>query len=273
MSIEQSYLEVKDIIMFHGHIVGQMNLAISRSMQARLEHLAHLFEQPPIKFSKLHDVSEMREDCQQRVEAKLAQPAKNTGEILGGDEEHVEVPEDFGALLEGTSIELHEYDESRSRQQRVVEQLPEMRSYRSKQRNILKVDRIMAWIESINSELLWIDGNNLLRRHDFNASFTVPILILGESNCESHLILRHFCGECHSNARTGYRTMIQSLLRQIFKQHPKIWKSKTVLLTRELVSDIYQLWSLFVDCLRDVKVECIFIMVDSIDFLDTKRVK
>jgi hypothetical protein len=257
--------------MFHGHVVGQMNLAVSRSILAGLEHLAHLFEQPPVKFSKLHDVSEMADDCRQRVEARLAQPAKNTEEIPGGDEEHVEVPEDFDALLECVFIELQEYDESRSRQQRVVEQLPEMRPYRSKQRNILKVDRVMAWIESTKSELLWIDGNNLLRRHDFNASFAVPLLILGESVCESYLILRHFCGECHSDARTGYRTLIQSLLRQIFKQHPKIWKNKATLLTRRLVSDINQLWSLFVDCLRDVKAECIFIVIDSIDFLGTKR--
>ena len=49
----------------------------------------------------------------------------------------------------------------------MVEQLPQMRQHRSKQKNILKIGKVMAWIEASNSELLWIDGNNMIRRHDF----------------------------------------------------------------------------------------------------------
>jgi hypothetical protein len=122
-------------------------------------------------------------------------------------------------------VKLQEYGEDRSRQQRVLEQLPEMRPHRSKQRNILKVDRVMSWIESPKSELLWIDGNNRLRRYDFNASFADPLLILGQSNRERYFILRHFCGDSYSEPRTGYRTLIQALLRQIFKQYPKLLES------------------------------------------------
>jgi hypothetical protein len=261
---------VKDIVTFHGHVVGQMNLAVSQQILVGLQHLAHLFEQPPVKFSKASDVSEMADDCRQRVEARLEQPTKGGQELLEHDQEPKEDLEDFDALLEGVFVELQEYDESRSQQQRVLEQLPEMRPHRSKQRNILKLDRVMAWIESTKSELLWIDGNNLLRRHDFNASFTDPLLNLGQSNCERYLILRHFCGDSYSEPRTGYRTLIQALIRQIFKQRPDVWKSKAALLTRERAGDIHKLWGLFVECLREVQVECIFIVIDSIDYLDPK---
>ncbi|KAG4436031.1 hypothetical protein IFR05_008463, partial [Cadophora sp. M221] len=171
--------------------------------------------------------------CRQRVEALLDQPSRSTLRLSDCDlNDHTELG-DFDALLEGVFLELQEYDEGRSRQQRVLEQLPEMRPHRSKQRNLLKVDRMISWIESTKSELLWIDGNNLLRRHDFNASFADPLLILGQSNCERYLILRHFCGENYAEPGTGYRTLIQSLLRQIFKQYPEIFKSKAALLTRE----------------------------------------
>lgn len=170
--------------MFHGHLVGQMNLAVSQQILVGVQQLAHLFEHPPVKFSKVSDVSEMADDCRQRVEAMLEQPTKSTGDMS----DHREDPEDLDVLLHRVFLELQEYDESRSQQQRIVEQLPEMRQHRTKQRNILKVDRVMAWIESTKSELLWIDGNNLLRRHDFHASFTVPLLILGESICETYLI-------------------------------------------------------------------------------------
>jgi hypothetical protein len=257
--------------MFHGHIIGQMNLAVSQQILVGLQHLAHLFGQPPVKFSKATDVSEMSDDCRQRVEARLEQPNKGTREISDRDHDHsVEPEEDFDSLLEEVFVELQEYDEGRSQQQRVLEQLPEMRPHRSKQRNILKVDRVMSWIESAKSELLWIDGNNLLRRHDFNASFADPLLILGQSNCDRYLILRHFCGDSYSEPRTGYRTLIQALLRQIFKQCPELLKSKAALLTRENVADIHKLWSLFVECLREVQVECAFIVIDSIDYLDPK---
>lgn len=256
--------------MFHGHVVGKMNLAVSQRILVSLQHLAHLFEQPPVKFSKASDVSEMADDCRQRVEAKLEQPTKEARELLEHDQEPKEDVEDFEALLEGIFVELQEYDESCNQQQRVLEQLPEMRPHRSKQRNILKVDRIMAWIESTKSQLILIDGNNLLRRHDFNASFVDPLLNLGQSNCERYFILRHFCGDSYSEPRTGYHTLIQALIRQIFKSRPDLWKSKAPLLTRERVGDIHKLWSLFVECLREVQVECIFVVIDSIDYLDAK---
>ena len=128
----------------------------------------------------------------------------------------------------------------------------------------------MAWVESAKSELLWINGNNVLRRHDFNASFAVPLLLLGESNCESYLVLRHFCEDSYSGIRTGYRTLIQTLLRQLFRQRPEMVKSKAALLTRDRVDDMEGLWSFFVDCLREIQVQCIFIVIDSIDFLETK---
>jgi len=148
-----------------------------------------------------------------------------------------------------------------------------MQRHRYVQQNLLEVDRVIAWVESSKSELLWIDGNNMIRQHDFNTLFADPLLNLGESNCESYLVLRHFCGDRYSVTRTSYRTLIQSLLSQIFKHRPKVWKNKAGLLTnREPVDDINRLWDPFVDCLRDVQVDCIFIVINSIDFLKQKEV-
>ena len=49
-------------------------------------------------------------------------------------------------------------------------------------------------------------------------------------------------------------------------------KSKAGLLTRDYVDDITKLWSLFVECLKEVQVQCIFIVIDGIDYLENSAV-
>lgn len=85
--------------------------------------------------------------------------------------------------------------------------------------------------------------------------------------------LRHFCGDNYSDTQTGYHTLIQALLRQVFKQRPDIWKSKAPFLTRERARDIRKLWNLFVDCLREAQVECIFVVIDSVDQLSPESLE
>ena len=158
-SIDQTYLEVKDIVQFCGHVEGHVALVTSQQTLATVQHLKNLLERL-VNMSKPQDIVEMACDCRQRVEARLQQPARDTLERVTQDKKENEATDDLETLLEGVIVELQDCDEDCARQQCVLEQLPEMRSYRSKQRNILKVDRVMTWVEFTRSQLLWINGNN-----------------------------------------------------------------------------------------------------------------
>jgi hypothetical protein len=59
-------------------------------------------------------------------------------------------------------VELSEFDEASTQYERVIEELPEMRPHRSKKKNMWKTDKVMDWLESDKSQMLWIDGNNVL---------------------------------------------------------------------------------------------------------------
>lgn len=74
--------------------------------------------------------------------------------------------------------ELHEHQEDFARTQRATEELPEMRSFRTERRNFTKADIALAWAESLRSDIIWIDGYQLLTRADFNACFAFPLLQL-----------------------------------------------------------------------------------------------
>jgi hypothetical protein len=164
--------------------------------------------------------------------------------------------------------ELRAYHLDLSLRERMTEQAPEMRGHRSKLRNMLKIDKVMDWVQSDTSQLLWIDANEVLRRLDFNMLFAAPILLIGESNYESTLILRHICGE-HESLNI-YNLLVQALLYQIFEQNPHIFKRKRAAITRECSSDLSALWDLFLDCLGEVNADCTFIIIDGIDALKTR---
>jgi hypothetical protein len=112
---------------------------------------------------------------------------------------------------------------------------------------------------------LWIDGNNILRRSNFVASFAVPLMIDGESNYDSILLLRHFCGETGSNKKNSCKALLQSLLLQLLKQRPTYYERKRSAISRDCTKRIDQLWLFLVNCFREVKAQCTFIIIDSID--------
>lgn len=179
-------------------------------------------------------------------------------------------PEDLATLRDEIFLELRDYHLDISRQERVIVQGPEMREYRSKVRNMMKIEKFMDWVHSETSQLLWIDVNGFLRRSDFNVFFAAPILIIGESNYDSTLILRHFCIENGSYAARSHSLLVQALLYQIFQQHAQIFKRKRELLTRERIANFSALWSLFLECLGEVDAHCTFIIIDGIDALKVR---
>ena len=142
-----------------------------------------------------------------------------------------------------------------------------MREHRSEQRNLSKTDQVIAWLESDSSQLLWIDGNDLLRKSELSLCFVSPLVILGESKYESLLILRHSCGDSGSKPVSPYRLLVQALLYQIFEQHPGIFMQKKASLTPNLAANVAGLWHLFLSCVKDAKVDCTFIFIDEIDRL------
>jgi hypothetical protein len=179
----------------------------------------------------------------------------------------------FDHLLQQVFVELRDFDEANNRRREAMEQLPEMREHRSKNRNMLRAENIMQWIESEKSQLLWIDGNGVLGRSDFNSLFAVPLLILGENTFESVLVLRHFCGDGLAVKTNNYRTLVQALIFQIFKQRPRIFKEKVGALNRKKTSNLLKLWDLFLECVREVNADCTFIIIDSIDYLQDGEVR
>jgi hypothetical protein len=176
-------------------------------------------------------------------------------------------------FLQKIFVELHAFDEENNRRQEAVEQLPEMREHRSKKRNMLRAENIMQWLESEKSELLWIDGSGILSRSEFNSLFALPLLILGENTFESVLLLRHFCGDRITVHTNNYRTLLQSLLYQVFKQRPKLFEDQLASMTRKHASDLLHLWNVFVKCLKEVNADCTFIIIDSIDCLQSGEVR
>ena len=178
-------------------------------------------------------------------------------------------PEDLTALRDEIFPELRGYHLDVSRRESVIEQSPEMREHRSKVRNILKIDKFLDWVQSLASQLLWIDANGILGRSDFNIFFAAPILIIGESNHESTLVLRHICDENSPSELKSYSVLVQALLYQIFQQRPQVLRRRRASLTRECTSDVTALWSLFLECLDEANPPCTFIIIDGIDALKT----
>lgn len=174
---------------------------------------------------------------------------------------------DLASLCDDFFLELRDLRLDISRREKAIEQSSDMRSHRWRQKNLLRTDEFMAWANSESSQLLWVNGDNVLRRTEFNISFAAPLLVLGESNHETVLILRHFCGDQASHKANRYQTLLQALLHQLFQQYPHVWKSRKASLTRKLSSDIAALWGLFLDCLKDVNADCTFIVIDNIDVL------
>ena len=148
-----------------------------------------------------------------------------------------------------------------------IEQASEMRGHRSKRKNITRIEGVMDWIESETSRLLWINGHNVLRRSVFTMSFATPLLVLGESNYETTLVLRHFCGDDLASGPQGYRVLVQALLYQILQQDSKVFDGKKSALTKEATNTLTTLWDLLLDCLAEVNADCIFIIIENIDVL------
>lgn len=135
------------------------------------------------------------------------------------------------------------------------------------EKNITRIKGVMDWIESETSQLLWINGHNVLRRSVFTMSIATPLLVLGESVYETTLVLRHFCGDDLASGPQDHRILVQALLYQVLQQNPKVFEGKKSALTREATHTLITLWDLLLDCLAEVNADCTIIIIENIDVL------
>ena len=167
--------------------------------------------------------------------------------------------------------DLRELEETLHESEILTEQLPEMESYRQKKHSLLKLERVMTWLESDRSELLWVNGNHVLRRSDWNTSFALPLLIDGRERYPSVIILRYFCEDLGSSRKNNCRTLMQALIFEVLEKHPGILTDQGLAFTKERFTNasksVSKLWALFFDCLLEVQSQCTFIIIDSIDHL------
>ena len=174
---------------------------------------------------------------------------------------------DAKSFLDDLFVEIRELRQDPARREMAIEQTSEMRGHRSKQKIITRIEGVMDWVESKTSKMLWINGHNVLRRSIFNMSFAMPLLVLGESNYATTLVLRHFCGDGLASGPQDYRILVQALLYQILQQNPKVLDGKKSALTREATNTLTTLWDLLLDCLAEVNADCTFIIIENIDVL------
>ncbi|KAK0624591.1 hypothetical protein B0T17DRAFT_245674 [Bombardia bombarda] len=276
--INQALLEANDIAQFHGLITTHANLMVSQETlavvrknetgimqtQARVERLLSQVEAITIYFSKKKDMQETANLVQQQAMEMLENPFQDQSKPLASEDSrsHSQSQPNSGAgatetnpeedpvdrLRQDIFVELQDHLEHLGARKRAVEQFPDMGPHRSKQRNLLRSEKFMDWVESQTSQLLWVDANHVVSRPDFNASFAIPLLLVGESKYESVVVLRHFIAETGTTKR--HHALVQSLLLQIFEQNPTVYQKKRGSITREDSSNLERLWNIFKDCMQ-----------------------
>lgn len=177
--------------------------------------------------------------------------------------------EDFDSWQNTLFPELRESSEKASRQQRANEELPNMREYRSKRKSFEKSEIAMAWAESRKSEILWINGNEVLSREDFNASFVCPLMLVGESRFDTVIKLQHFCEE-RSSGTDSYVIMMQDLVAQVIRQHSSISSQQRAAITRQRTSTTEGLWDLLLELISGTDTSCTFLLIGGIDHIVTR---
>ncbi|KAL3427787.1 AAA family protein [Phlyctema vagabunda] len=289
-SIEQAFVTIREIAQYQGLITTHANLILSRENLAAsnriiksqekisviVEEIKEKVNAITVTFAKRSDVQETAALLHQRVEEELDQIAfadETLGNGLATESPRGHFSEIGGPdeLLGEIFTELRDFTEASSKHMEAIKELPEMKAHRSKQKNMLRTEKVMAWIEADTSQILNIDGCGFLRRVDFNTLFTIPILVLSGNNHESVLVLRHFCGDPQSLRTNSYRTLVQALLFQLLQQNPSLYKKNRASFSRGQASDMKQLWELLISFIKEVKATCTFIIIDGIDALESEH--
>ncbi|RDW67382.1 uncharacterized protein DSM5745_09248 [Aspergillus mulundensis] len=281
-AIGQTFVDIKDIAQFHGLLAGQVNLEVSQrtlalmerqgeksdTNTALLEDVLSQLHAISIQFTKEEDIRETASLVRQHVDQVQDDPTLSRSKVEPTEDKTDEHQSTMLDQLGGIFADLKNYNEETQRRKIAIEEAPGMQNHRSTQRNLLRSEKVLSWIESDVSQLLWVEGNNVLRRSDFNACFAIPLLVMGEGSFESTLVLRHFCGDSGMARRPS--TLVQALLYQVIERNPSILQKRKHAFTSESAPTTQNLWKLLVECLEIVSAQCTFIIIDSFDHLDAE---
>ncbi|UKZ82480.1 hypothetical protein TrVFT333_010269 [Trichoderma virens FT-333] len=139
--------------------------------------------------------------------------------------------DEIDALLRREFVEFHEVNEAAKRHRRLIDQLPEMPTHRPRNQNLLRAEKIIRLQFAVCRPPLIFSGNSF-----------EPVLVLG-----------HFCGDSLSGKSNNFRTLVQALFVQMFKQRPQLFGRKLASLTRECASDVSELWKQFIEGLQEAR--------------------
>ncbi|KAL1877958.1 hypothetical protein Daus18300_002312 [Diaporthe australafricana] len=280
-SIDQTLANIKDVAQYCGILQGHAssimihkNLVLLQQHSVKVEKVLELVEELSSKMNVQSVIFKKKEHIRQAESALSQSTAERLNEpaIDGRENRPKDVPpattdsDDIDSLDDLLFSELQESEKHTTRDQRAREELPEMKAHRSERKNFTKSEMALAWAESHRSEILWVDGYQLLSRANFNASFVFPLLQLVESSFESVITLRHFCQVRHDRS-DPYLIMMQDLVSQLLRQNPSVAQRTKASMTRDMTSSTEGLWTLFSDLLEKIKAQCVFLVVGGIDSL------
>ncbi|KAL1629126.1 hypothetical protein SLS56_005569 [Neofusicoccum ribis] len=266
--IEQTFQDIKETAQYHGLVSTHINTDLSERI---LSIVTEMFDEVrTVRFNKKEDIDQAAANIRQRLDENLDNPTKEEFpdgvarvEPGAGDFYSQTVPNSLAQDLDELFPALRAAREESERRARAIEEHPDMREHRAAKRNLLRSEKFLSWLDSETSTLLWLDGNRLLSRLQLNSLFTSPLLLFGESNFGSIVVLRHSCAESASTEK--YLTLVQSLVAQFLEQYPEIHQRKRGILVKERTTSMNSLWEVFVELLESVNAACFFIIIDSID--------
>ncbi|GKZ38850.1 hypothetical protein AbraIFM66950_011373, partial [Aspergillus brasiliensis] len=279
--IGQTFVVIERIAQLHGLLavhanleVGQEALALIKSQcrkvdanNVMLENVLSQLHAISVQFTKEKDIRETASLVREHVDQRQDDPRRSqcTTSVSISDSTDNFQP-NLLDQLGGLFAHLKTYNEETLREKHAIEETSEMRSHRSTQRNLLRSEKVLSWIETDVSQILWVEGNNVLQRSVFNASFAIPLLVMGEGSYESTLVLRHFCGDIGMARKPS--TLVQALLYQVIERNPDLLRKRKDIFTQEKALNTQAFWGLLLECLDDVKPDCTFIIIDSFDNLE-----
>ncbi|KAM0796207.1 hypothetical protein BDR22DRAFT_893540 [Usnea florida] len=140
--------------------------------------------------------------------------------------------------------------------------------------NLHQREEVRAWIESIQSELLWIDGFAKVGSLDWTTNFCLEVEDAAKP-IKTITVLSYYCsGQANTTLSSRPETILQSFIFQLISRHRQMFTwiaCREFCLTRfrfqEARESSTKLWALFYDCLRIAGPECLYVTLDNIDVL------
>ncbi|KAJ4420878.1 hypothetical protein N0V82_004057 [Gnomoniopsis sp. IMI 355080] len=299
-AIESILSKIKDVAQYiglaEGHttmVVSQETLVLlrnnmqeSQETKALVQSLRVQLDAISIRFSKAKSVQQTADSLAQLVEERLAEPTMDAAGIPETREAEdtfessntTSPPYDAAAYSPTMNTpgrldsrqdilfsELQESHEEASRMQRANDELPNMREYRAQRKSFKNSEMAITWAESRRSEILWIDGSEVLSREDFNASFAFPLMLVVESLFVSFMKVQHFCGGELRGKSDPYLVLMQDLVAQALQQQPSISSRLMPTISRNATSTTEGLWNLLSKIVSESELDCVFLIIGGID--------